>query len=180
MKKFFIIFALIFIVFSSQIFAEENLKEEYCSSAVGFNQQFNLSGAYTMGLTYQNYFDNNCGIQASLGAIVNETVYYSADIQLQRLFLVNNFLNKRKTSLFGWANIGITVDEKAHTIRDEDGTPLETTFTDSPALLVGAGFGIEFVLFDHVSIPLKFGVTSQFITNPGVGLSLGYGILYRF
>ena len=96
MKKFLFIFALIFIVFSSQIFAEENLKEEYCSSAVGFNQQFNLSGAYTMGLTYQNYFDNNWGIQASLGAIVNETVYYSADIQLQRLFLVNNFLNKRK------------------------------------------------------------------------------------
>lgn len=180
MKKFLFIFALFFIVFSSQIFAEENLKEEYCSSAVGFNQQFNLSGAYTMGLTYQNYFDNNWGIQASLGAIVNETVYYSADIQLQRLFLVNNFLNKRKTSLFGWANVGIASVEKAHYNEDEKGNWLPPTYTVTPALLVGAGFGIEFVLFDHVSIPLKIGVTSQFITDPGVGLSLGYGILYRF
>ena len=179
MKKFLFIFALIFIVFSSQIFAEENLKEEYCSSAVGFNQQFNLSGAYTMGLTYQNYFDNNWGIQASLGAIVNETVYYSADIQLQRLFLVNDFLNSRKTSLFGWANVGVTSINNSYSENNAD-DELVWTYTSTPALLVGAGFGIEFVLFDHVSIPLKFGVTSQFITDPGVGLSFGYGILYRF
>ncbi len=180
MKKLFIIFALFFIVFSSQIFAEENLKEEYCSSAVGFNQQFNLSGAYTMGLTYQHYFDNYWGIQASLGAIVNNNVFYSADLQLQRLFFVDSFLDTKETSLFGWANVGIASVEKPHYTRDSDGLIIDTTYTVTPALLVGAGFGIEFVLFDHVSIPLKIGVTSQFITDPGVGLSLGYGILYRF
>ena len=182
MKKFFIIFALIFMVFSSQIFAEENLKDEYCPSAVGFNQHISLTGANSIGLTYQNYFDNNWGIQASLGAIVDTNVYYSADLQFQRLFFVDSFLNSRKTSLFGWANVGIASIESGYYISydEEDGYYYDYYSEVTPALLVGAGFGIEFVLFDHVSIPLKFGVTSQFITDPGVGLSFGYGILYRF
>ena len=180
MKKFFIIFALIFILVSSPVFAEENLKEEYCSSAVGFNQQFNLAGASSMGLTYQHYFDNYWGIQASLGAIVNNNVFYSADLQLQRLFFVDSFLDTKETSFFGWANVGIASVEQAHYTKDEKGNYLDTTYTVTPALLVGAGVGIEFVLFDHLSIPIKFGVTTQFITDTGVGLSLGYGILYRF
>lgn len=181
MKKFLFIFALIFMVFSSQIFAEENQMEEYFPSAVGFNHHICLTGASSMGLTYQHYFDNNWGIQASLGAIVDSSVYYSADLQFQRLFLVNNFLNTRKTSLFGWANIGVaSVDTGYYVYEDENEYYSEYVSQVSPALLVGAGFGIEFIIFDHLSVPFKFGVTSQFITDPGVGLSFGYGILYRF
>ena len=85
-----------------------------------------------------------------------------------------------ETSLFGWANVGISSIEKANYIDNEEQGYPDITYTVSPALLVGAGFGIEFILFDHLSIPLKFGVTSQFITDTGVGLSFGYGILYRF
>ena len=98
MKKLFIIFALIFILLSSPVFAEENLKEEYCPSAVGFNQQISVTGANSMGLTYQHYFDNEWGIQASLGAIVNTSVYYSADLQLQRLFFGDYFIGNRLIS----------------------------------------------------------------------------------
>ena len=52
--------------------------------------------------------------------------------------------------------------------------------TTSPGLLLGVGFGIEMTFFEHISVPFRFGINGQLLSNPGMNIGFGVGILYRF
>ena len=63
MKKIFLC-ALIFTVVLSFGFAEDNAKDEYFPTAIGFNSHASMGGAQSMGLTYQHWFKNDLGYQS--------------------------------------------------------------------------------------------------------------------
>lgn len=44
----------------------------------------------------------------------------------------------------------------------------------------GIGIGIEFILLEHLSIPIEFGFCGQFPTDPKVQFSFGGGLRYRY
>ena len=159
MKKIFLC-ALIFTVVLSFGFAEDNAKDEYFPTAIGFNFHASTGGAQSMGLTYQHWFKNDLG--------------YSGDLQLQKLLFVHNQQGKGLTSLFAWGGVGVSSTDVYVDTGDSYGYEVK------PAILASAGLGIEFIYFNHLSIPLKFGVTGQFLNNPSVAVSFGCGILYRF
>ncbi len=173
MKKIFLC-ALIFTVVLSFGFAEDNAKDEYFPTAIGFNFHASTGGAQSMGLTYQHWFKNDLGYQFTFGAIMDYDFVYSGDLQLQKLLFVHKQQGKGLTSLFAWGGVGVSSTD----VYSDTGDIFATT--TKPAILASAGLGIEFIYFNHLSIPLKFGVTGQFLNNPSVAVSFGCGILYRF
>jgi len=46
--------------------------------------------------------------------------------------------------------------------------------------MLGIGFGFDFMLFDHISIPLQFGFEGEFPNEISAGFCIGTGIRYRF
>jgi len=171
MKKIFLC-ALIFCVVLSFGFAEDNGKDEYFPTAIGFNSHASMGGAQSMGLTYQHWFKNDLGYQFSFGAIMDYDFVYALDVQLQKLLFVHKQQGKGLTSLFAWGGVGVSSTD----VNTGDFYEYEV----KPAILASAGLGIEFIYYNHLSIPLKFGVTGQFLNNPSVAVSFGCGILYRF
>lgn len=169
-RKIFTLFLMIVVALSSVTAERANTKSEYLDTGVGLNFQVTMGGCIA-GLTYQHWFKNDWGIQGTVGALVNESLFYSADLQVQRLFLVHDLRERNLTALFGWMNAGVI------------STDLSEDYNESiikPAINVGAGIGIEVTLFEHISIPVKMGFVGQFLNNPAFGLSLGAGLLYRF
>lgn len=168
-KVFTLVFMLVFVA-SFAVSERANARSEYFNTAVGFDFQVTMGG-YIAGITYQHWFKNDWGIQGTVGALVNDSVFYSADLQLQRLFLVHDLGKKSVSSLFGWVNAGVA------------STNISEDYTEEiirPAINMGAGIGMELVFFEHISVPLKLGFVGQVLNNPGFGLSVGAGILYRF
>ena len=107
-KKIFCIL-VIFISLISVSFAEQNsAKDEYGKTAVGYSYQKTMSSSI-FGLTYQQWYENDLGFQITLGGISSEnTSFYSGDIQLQKLICVNKHGRKNLSSLFIWANAGVS------------------------------------------------------------------------
>lgn len=46
--------------------------------------------------------------------------------------------------------------------------------------VLSAGFGFDFTLFDHLSIPIQFGFLGTFPDNKSAGFCVGSGIRYSF
>lgn len=170
-KKIFCIL-VIFISLISVSFAEEiSPRAEYGNTAVGFNFQATMS-SFISGLTYQQWYENDFGYQITLGAVSSGNIdFYSADIQLQKLLCVNQHGRKNLSSLFVWANTGVSSVE----LEVE-----KNSYAIKPIINLGAGFGFEFVWGKRISIPIKMGCMGHILNNPGFGLTLGTGVLYRF
>ena len=163
MKKYLAFCLLSFLCF----FCFSESENQYFNTAVGFSSYFS-ENASLIGLTYQEWFDNEWGFQFSAGAIKNDSVNYSLEVKAQR-FLTTNKMGKRTSSaLFLWASSGVFSTENY------------STNTTSPSFFLGTGFGIEFILFNHISIPITVGIIGSFSSQTSVATGVGIGVLYRF
>lgn len=169
------IICLILSIFCFCTFLSAENQVKYPKSAFGFEIYQGLDSG-VIGLTYQEWFDNNWGFQGTAGAIKDDAFLYSIELQLQRLFKVDQYNNRISTALFGWTNAAL-VSVQSENYNDETEVYEITT---SPGLLLGVGFGIEMTFFEHISVPFRFGINGQLLSNPGMNIGFGVGILYRF
>ena len=88
MKRIFII-SILFITFLFPVTAERlNTKTEYFNRAIG-GKVSALPDSFIGGMTYQQWFENDLGIEGTVGFIANETsAHYNFEIQLQKLLFL--------------------------------------------------------------------------------------------
>lgn len=129
-------------------------------------------GAY--GLQYQHWF-KKFGFQITGGGFYNpdnnwgSTLDYS--VLLEGLYTVygNSFSEQIAGRLYTWTALGhhgFIPDNSIYRYDSAIGSDVyEDDNTYYPNFLVGLGIGIEFILFEHFSIPLQFGYMGEFPLN---------------
>ena len=141
------------------------------------------------GLHYQHWF-NRLGFQITGGGFytpdnkVGSTLDYS--VTAEGLFTVygNSFSEQLAGRLYTWVALGHHgfIPDNSISRFDEtlDKWIYETDDSYYINALVGLGVGIEFILFEHFSIPIQFGYMGEFPSRPGIGFTGGTGIRYRY
>lgn len=134
------------------------------------------------GLHYQHWADR-FGYQITVGAFYSPQEKYSRtldySIAVDGLWTVygNTFSKQLAGRLYVWAEAGhrgyISSDDYAQDENLENKTLVLNE-------ILGAGIGIETILYEHFSIPFQFGYTGEFPTNPKVTFSISGGIRYRY
>ncbi|MBQ7970221.1 MAG: hypothetical protein IJ293_04480 [Treponema sp.] len=178
MKRIFII-SILFITFLFPITAERlNTKTEYFNRAIG-GKFSALPDSFIGGMTYQQWFENDLGIEGTVGFIANEnSAHYNFEIQLQKLLFVNDFGERNNSALYLWANTGVNSYEVEKNA--PEGADYDSVTYIKPSIFVGTGLGIELTYFEHVAIPVTIGFEAEFLGRFAVGFTAGIGLRYRF
>lgn len=143
------------------------------------------------GLSYQRWFDG-FGLQTAVGAVYSpeeqfsgDLLWYRVTLGLQRMLYHETFADWFAGGLYAFGGLAHGgripwVTEPVET--DEPVTPQPGPFV--PLVAVGAGVGIESVLFRHFSIPVEFGLSAEWeipsIVPAQAGFVGGVGLRYRF
>lgn len=178
MKRIFII-SILFITFLFPVTAERlNTKTEYFNRAIG-GKFSALPDSFIGGMTYQQWFKNDLGIEGTVGFIANEnSAHYNFEIQLQKLLFVNDFGKRSNSVLYLWANTGVNSFEEEKIA--PEGADYDSVTYIKPSIFVGTGFGIELAYFEHVAIPVTIGIQAEFLNHFALGFTAGIGLRYRF
>lgn len=166
-KKIFLL--VILLTLSSFLLFAESDNTIY-KNGIGMDVHTNFGSYVNAGISYQHWFNRGLGYQITIGTQIdkNSVDVFSGMIDLQKMFFSNYFQKTNVTTLlFGWASVGYTAEGFIH-----------QEYTDS--LAVGAGFGIDIIISERISLPLKIGCMAAFSATTDVGFSLGLGYKYRF
>jgi hypothetical protein len=143
------------------------------------------------GLSYQRWFEG-VGIQTAVGAVYSPEEQFSGDLLwyrvtfgLQRILYHETFADWFAGGLYAFGALAHGgriewVTEPVDT--QEPADPQPGPFR--PLVAVGAGVGIESVLFRHFSVPVEFGLSVEWEIPSVVPVSAGFvggvGLRYRF
>ena len=185
MKKRIICILLFFCITLTYTFSNKyvDLVED---KALGFSFTNAFNDDYmVLGLSYQQWFSNGLGFQVVAGggdAKYNIDPFYCAEIELQKMFYAYK-LDNLTTTLYGWLNTGYCsyLDYAGY----EYDSKTDNYYTKKETLSViglGLGFGVDFILSNNFSLPVKIGYITSYssVDDYMMNVSLNLGIRYRF
>ncbi|THB68596.1 MAG: hypothetical protein D6B26_00430 [Spirochaetaceae bacterium] len=169
-SKVLILCAILLLVFSQLAFSDESEEKATFKALPGSLgvQAGNLSG---YGLTYQRWFDNSFGIQIAGGGYYfpvdreegvpfDKCADYSIGVEIQKVVFASDFghplLAGQLYVAGGLVHRGYVNAIEHIGNESDDYNTLYTQGPYVPIVGIGVGIGIEFVLFNHLSIPVEF------------------------
>ncbi len=164
---------------------EKALKYE---NAIGFsflagNPQ--ATSPYAYGFDYQRWCTDRIGFQLCAGGFWNpsskECLSYSFSAQIQAKLFSFSFEDVFTSLLYFWGMAGHNGYQTQTSSWNEEAKAYD--FSPDPfiaSLTLGIGLGVDFILVEHISIPVTFGCVGEFINNNYLGLAGGIGIRFRF
>lgn len=141
----------------------------------------NNASAY--GLELQQWFTPKLAVTVLGSAFYQDNEWYSrpfnANVSLQLTYslIESQFGNHFGSRFFAYALGGYS--GYGENVKSND-AKAENKIVYSHNALVSLGFGFEFLMFDHLSIPLTFGFAGEFPNDPAAGFCLGAGVRYAF
>lgn len=164
--------AVLFLCLGSFAFANEGLAAE------------NAVGVYVLGaeeavggIQYGHRFNDLLGIKIGTYAYYNndtwtlEPMNYNVTLETDFTLYETNWKDKVGSRLFAYAMVG-------HEGRLEKESYDSDPVTFSADAILSAGFGFDFIFFDHLSVPFQFGYMATFPSKPNVGFCAGIGVRY--
>jgi hypothetical protein len=85
--------------------------------------------------------------------------------------------------LFGWISGGFihsSVLKHDYIDGDSENPQSIEVLENMNIFSIGAGFGVDVIISDHISYPIKIGFTGVMADKMSVNLTFGTGIRYRF
>ena len=141
------------------------------------------------GIQYERRFTDLFSCKFGTYALIrNKDVYNNIPVECN--FVVEpdfclyqtSWNNKVSSRLFVFGMLGY--DYKQETITHYDSKKGEQVYDDTDvthSMIVGAGFGFEFIFFEHLSVPLQFGFTGMLEPDdPFLGFGGGLAIRYSW
>ena len=141
------------------------------------------------GIQYERRFTDIFSTKFGTYALIRNRDYYSGtpiefNFTLEPDFSLyeTSWNDKVSSRLFAFGLVGYDFAQNVNSVYDEVADKYvdkDTTYTHS--LIAGAGFGFEFIFFDHLSVPLQFGFTGTLNTeDPFLGFGAGISIRYSW
>ncbi len=154
-----------------------------------FDEQRNAIGLYFLaaddgyaGLQYEHYFTKKIGLTVDGSAVYksDETESTPIDANVNLQFDISLFEYEAQKvfayRVYAWFLGGARY-------KYFSGYSYETK-TQNPYWYInavaGTGFGFEFILVRHISIPIQIGFIGEFPNGGSAGLTFGAGLRYRF
>ena len=141
------------------------------------------------GIQYERRFTDLFSTKFGTYALVrNQSDYYN-DTPIDFNFVLEPDFKLFETSwngkvcsrLFAFGLLGYEFSEKSYYHYDET---IHTNIYDKTSyehgLIVGAGFGFDFIFFGHLSVPIQFGFTGTIDKDPFVGFGGGIALRYSW
>ncbi len=198
MRRLGVLFVVILLVIGANALsareAEGSLNRDRNPNALGF-QTGSISGS---GLSWQRWFGPT-GLQIAGGILYRppgqtgfgfrHILDYSVGVEVQRSVVASDFSERMAGQLYvvGGVNHGGIIEEVWEEDPESENRPERSTGPFIPSVSVGVGLGIEFVFFEHFSIPFEMlyaavwrGVEGSFPDQLAVDLAPQIGIRYRF
>ena len=171
MKKLTVIFLLV-IMLLSPVFAENSVEANREDGKIALGMQ-GLMGAFSMvGLSYQQWFGNS-GITISAGL---DNQHINALAEYQYCVYASGLTDNLNSRLYVWAAGGVNLRN--------DSIYNSTTNQSHDEFHVNAiaalGIGIEFVWWNHLSIPVQFGYIAEMPYDVEMSFCVSTGVCYRF
>lgn len=168
-----------------------------CSSvfvfASGLDNQ-NAIGMYIIGgdtsyggIQYERRFSDFLGVKFGTFALYQNKSYYNND-EAQFNFIVEpdftlyqaDWNSKVCSRLFAFGLAGYNFERKTEVQYVEGGPNIEETKNIHSAI-AAAGFGFDFIFFEHLSVPIQFGFMGTINNDdPNVGFCAGVGLRYAW
>ena len=170
-----------------------------CTAAVAFADALNNKNAIGIyiigseravgGIQYERRFTDVISTKFGTYALVRNKSDYFSDTPIDFNFVVEPDIKLFETTwngkvcsrLFAFGLLGYEFSEKSSYHYDEgvheyiyDKSSIEH------GLIVGAGFGFDFIFFDHLSVPIQFGFTGTIDKDPFVGFGGGIALRYSW
>lgn len=144
------------------------------------------SNANAYGLEFEQYINPKMALGVIGAAFYDNADDYSINANLQfKYSLIEGDFNEHFSSrLYAYGIIGyngwsLTYYDYSNIVdyEHQNPVPVKTKYHD---VFTSLGFGIDFILVDHLSLPINFGFAGKFPNNPSAGFCLGTGIRYSF
>lgn len=183
------------------VFAEEKNNEEIVSesvakeddevmkNALGASVMFNFTDLGVGGIQYMHRFndifslENNLLLYSGPGEADNTDFgfYYSAqmDFSLYKFKAATSKI-KFESELYAWLLLGYMGYTQYNYVAEDDAYDyrvLDDYFSSN--FVFGFGFAFDFVLFEHLSIPLQLGYLGK-LPDMNINFCIGTGVRYLF
>lgn len=138
------------------------------------------------GLQYSRWINDSIGFDVEGMSFYDETefadsknygtlwYYFATDFN----FKICSFSDGKKDAnmLYSWIKLGTSGNIFPY---GKEGSENDEAVAEVNAV-IGAGFTVDFIFVNHVSIPVNFGVIANFPFEPSVAMMFGTGIRYSF
>ena len=137
------------------------------------------------GLQYERRFSDLVSTKFGVFAFYNEKSYsepYNMSFTVETDFTLfeNNWKDKISSRLFAYGLVGYAGKLDHTWSYDELSEGSTKTDTIHNNAVLSAGFGFDFIFFDHLSVPVQFGFMGTFPDDPQVGFCGGIALRYTW
>jgi hypothetical protein len=135
------------------------------------------------GIQYERRFTDLISTKFGVFAFYNDDTYsdpFNMNFTVETDFTLfeNNWRDKICSRLFAYAMVGyIGFMERSWQYAEPESTKVEKMHNNAAA---SAGFGFDFIFFEHLSVPVQFGFMGTFPDDPQVGFCGGIGLRYSW
>ena len=142
-----------------------------------------LAGNTTVGgIQYEHRFSSFIGTKFGAFAFYDDDGYtdpFNMNLTVHTDFTLyeTDWRDKICSRLFAYALAGYDA-RIARTYDYENDKKKTETFVSNA--IASAGFGFDFIFFDHLSVPVQFGFMGTFPNEPKVGFCGGIGVRYSW
>ncbi len=140
---------------------------------------------YSYGFEYQRWCSDRFGFELCAGGFWNPSsedgLAYSVSAQFQAKLFSFSYEDVFTTLLYFWTMAGHDGYQPQKSTLNESGD--KYVLTPEPfvaSAILGLGFGLDFVIVEHISIPLTFGCALEFPNNAYLGFAGGLGLRFRY
>lgn len=175
--------AVIFAIFGIQIAAlNANPIDNKTAVGVYYTSALN-SDANAYGLEFEQWITPKVSLGIIGAAFYNRNSDYAVNANLQvKYSLIEGDFNEHFSSrLYAYGIVGYTGwSSTTYDYLNFDYPQGESITTYYNDIFTSLGFGIDFILIDHLSLPINFGFAGRFPERISAGFCLGTGIRYSF
>ena len=138
------------------------------------------------GIQYERRFSDLFSTKFGVFAFYNDTTYsdpFNMNFTVETDFTLfeNNWKDKICSRLFAYGLVGYAARMERtwdYSVGgDGESKKIEKFHNNAVA---SAGFGFDFIFFDHLSVPIQFGFMGTFPDDPQVGFCGGIGLRYSW
>ncbi len=180
MKKLKFLFAAVFLILGFSCTKLSANPIDY-NNAIGF---YGLGGEVinNYGIQYQHWFNDVVGFSAEgmLSYLKDsyQAFYASVNAEVDFQLFKTRIRDYSATRLYAFFEGGYHGFSKSSSWNSTAGKYENIQFYHN--VLLALGFTFEFDFFEHVSIPIKFGIDGEFPNNTGAGMIVGSGVRFLF
>lgn len=182
MKRFKLFIAVVIVGLQLSVLSAKQI-ENRNAAGVSFLLPLNASYGSIYGLDFEHWFTPKIAVGVIGAGFMNSAESYNFNVSAQFKFALieSEVINHFASRLYIFCNVGYVgwTTYRWFYIDNDHSKPF-AVYERNDDFAGSAGLGLEFIIADHISLPVNFGFAGKFPVEPTIGFCLGTGLRYSF